>query len=103
MRLRICDKISKFGLSSTTTGRPGFLGGFTFSMQFTVAVRDRFSKIRAVLTRNRNVSFELAPLGIGKEEHHPLAVLAAENAKVLRDTLLPSTLGLGLGHAAEKN
>lgn len=55
------------------------------------------------LTRNRDVSFELTPLGIGKKEHDPFTVLATENPEVLADTLFPSAFGLSLGHAAKED
>jgi hypothetical protein len=58
---------------------------------------------KAGLTWNRYVSFERTALRIGKIEHHPFAVMAAEDSEILADTLLSAALGLGLGHAAQED
>lgn len=114
------------------TGRPAFLGGFTLATQLTVAgfrysesknfklpgedgacafphrvapqeTRKCNVRKKVGLTWNRYVSFERAALGIGKIEHHPFAVMAAEDSEILADALLSSALGLGLGHAAQED
>lgn len=58
---------------------------------------------KAGLTWNGYVSFERTALGIGKIEHHPFAVMTAEDSEILADALLSAALGLGLGHAAQED
>lgn len=67
--------------------------------------RDKKCNVRkkAGLTWNRYVSFERTPLRIGKIEHHPFAVMAAEDSEILADALLSAALGLGLGHATQED
>ena len=55
------------------------------------------------LTGNGNVSFELPPLRVGKEQHHSFPVMSAEDAKILADALFTPAFRLGLGHPADKN
>jgi hypothetical protein len=54
------------------------------------------------LTWNRDVSFELPPLGVSEEKHHAFPIVAAEDAEVLADAFLSSTFRFGLGHPADE-
>jgi hypothetical protein len=55
------------------------------------------------LTGNGNVSFELPPLRVGKEQHHSFPVMPAEDAKILADALFTPAFRLSLSHSADKN
>lgn len=55
------------------------------------------------LTWNRHISFQLFALGIGKEQHHPLVVLRAQNAHVLTDALLTPSFRFGLGNCRDED
>lgn len=59
--------------------------------------------VSAVLTRNGHIALELFALGVGKKQHDPSAVLAAENSEILTDAFFAAALGLGLGHAADEH
>jgi hypothetical protein len=58
--------------------------------------------MRVKLTGYGNVSFELPPLRVSKEQHYPFPVMPAEDAKILADALFTPAFGLGLSHPADK-
>lgn len=97
--------MSKFGLNSTRTGRPGFFGGFTFATQLTMPDIRQIPWFEAVgkLTGNGHISLQSMSLRIGKKQHDMFAILSSENTQVLTDTFLAPAFGFGFGNPADKN
>lgn len=106
VRFRICDKTSKFGFNSTTTGLPGFFGGFTFATQFTMMnIIRQIHGLRpsSKLTGNGNVSLLSVSLRIGKEQHDAVVILPPENTQVLANAFLAAAFRFGLSHSPNKD
>lgn len=101
----IFARISKFGCSCSTTGRPAFFPGLTLSTQLTNDVSSDSVEMRAQKqrTRNRDVALQLLPLRIGKEQNHLFPVVSAQDTEVLTDTFFPAAFRLGLGDPGDED